>query len=144
MTVGAGLAAMVALFLLAAAVHYRRRLTEAQARAADLGARLEREQALVDTSPEAIVCWDTVTGDQKLSPGAVRMIGCAPDDAIGAEQIAGLVSESRASGIRAAVAALIASGTDFDALVPGPGERRYALRGRSIPQGPGGHLAVAA
>lgn len=141
-TVSAAVAAIVALCLLLATVHCRRRLTESEARAADLEARLEREQALVDSSPQAIVCWDTSTGDQKLSPGAVRMIGCAADDEVGAEQIAGLVSEARASGIRAAVAALIASGTDFDALVPGFGERRYALRGRSIPQGSGGHLAV--
>jgi len=141
-TVSAALAAIVALCLLLATVHYRRRLTETEARAADLQDRLEREQALVDSSPEAIICWDTVTGDQKLSPDAVRMIGCAADDEVGAERIAGLVSEARASGIRAAVAALIASGTDFDALVPGFGERRYALRGRSIPQGAGGHLAV--
>jgi hypothetical protein len=46
----------VALFLLLAEVHYRRRLGEAETRAADLETRLEREQALVEISPEAIIC----------------------------------------------------------------------------------------
>tara|TARA_R110000868_G_scaffold778_2_gene5678 strand:- start:8599 stop:11064 length:2466 start_codon:yes stop_codon:yes gene_type:complete len=141
-TVSASIAAIVALCLLLATVHYRRRLTEAEARADDLESQLTREQALVDSSPQAIVCWDTSTGDQKLSPGAVRMIGCAVDDVVDPERIAGLVSAGRASGIRAAVAALIASGEEFDALVPGTGDRRYALRGRAIPQGADGHLAV--
>jgi PAS domain-containing protein len=70
------------------------------------------------------------------------MLGCAVDDTVGAEQIAALVTEARTSGTRAAVAALIASGTEFDDLVPGNGDRRYALRGRTIPKQAGGHLAV--
>ena len=70
------------------------------------------------------------------------MLGCTIDDAVGAEQVAALVTEARTSGTRAAVAALIASGTEFDDIVPGNGDRRHALRGRAIPQEAGGHLAV--
>lgn len=141
-TVSASVAAIVALCLLLAAVHYRRRLTGAEARAAELESLLEREQALLETAPQAILCWDTGTGDQKLSAGAARMLGCSVDDTVGAEQVAEIVSESRAAGVRAAVAALIASGTAFDDLVPGTGGRRYGLSGRAIPQDTGGHLAV--
>ena len=50
-TISASVAAIVALFLLLAAVHYRRRLGEAETRAADLETRLEREHAIVETSP---------------------------------------------------------------------------------------------
>lgn len=141
-TVSSSVAAIVALCLLLAAVHYRRRLTAAETRVADLENRLEREQALLDSAPQAIICWDTGTGDQKLSAGAVRMIGCSVDDTVGAEQVAAIVSESRAAGVRASVAALIAAGTAFDDIVPGTGGRRYGLSGRSIPQHGGGHLAV--
>ena len=141
-TISASVAVIVAICLLLAAVHYRRRLGEAETRATDLEIRLEREQALVETSPQAIICWDTTTGDQKLSSGAARMLGCTIDDAVGAEQVAALVTDARSAGTRAAVAALIASGTEFDDIVPGNGDRRYALRGRAIPQQAGGHLAV--
>jgi signal transduction histidine kinase len=141
-TVSASVAAIVALGLLLATIHYRRRLTDSETRVLDLENRLQREQALLDSAPQAIICWDTGTGDQKLSPAAVRMTGCAVGETVGAEQIAAIVSKSRAAGVRASVGALIASGTAFDDVVPGTGGRRYGLSGRSIPQVDGGHLAV--
>lgn len=141
-TVSASVAAIVALCLLLAVVHYRRRLTEAESRAAELEALLGREHALIDTAPQAIICWDTGTGDQKLSATAAQLLDCLPDDVVGAEQVAEIVSESRAAGVRAAIGALIASGTAFDDLVPGTGGRRYALSGRAIIQDNGGHLAI--
>lgn len=55
-TISASVAVIVAICLLLAAVHYRRRLGEAETRATDLEIRLEREQALVETSPQAIIC----------------------------------------------------------------------------------------
>ena len=46
-------------FLIFATVYFRRKFRDADARATDLEARLEREQALLCTAPQAIVCWDT-------------------------------------------------------------------------------------
>jgi signal transduction histidine kinase len=111
-------------------------------RATDLEARLEREQALLDSAPQAIVCWDTATGEQKISEAAARMIGCDQADALSGERIAEIVSPDGRAGVRAAIDALIETGKPFDELVPGLSEKRYALRGRMIGEEDGGHLAV--
>jgi PAS domain-containing protein len=126
-TVGAGIAVLVALCLLLATVHYRRRFTAAEARAADLEIQFERERSLLDTSPEAIVCWDTASGDQKLSAAAARMIGCAVTDSVGAEKIAALATGDSQAAVQTAVTDLIDAGKIFDEIVPGSRIRDAAL-----------------
>ena len=76
-------------FLIFATVYFRRRFLDANVRAADLEARLTREQALLDSAPQAIVCWDTGTGEQKISQAASRMIGCDQSDTLDGEQAVG-------------------------------------------------------
>ena len=130
-------------FLIFGTVYFQRKFRAAETRAADLETRLEREQALLDSAPQAIVCWDTGTGDQKISRAAARMIGCDQAESLTGERIAGIVSESARAAIHAAIDGLIESGTPFDEVVPGLSERRYALRGRAIgDEGTTGHLAV--
>jgi PAS domain-containing protein len=58
-TIVAALCFFFAPFLIFATVYFRRKFRDADARATDLEARLEREQALLCTAPQAIVCWDT-------------------------------------------------------------------------------------
>ncbi|MDE0796487.1 MAG: PAS domain-containing protein [Alphaproteobacteria bacterium] len=129
-------------FLIFATVYFRRKFRDADARATDLEARLEREQALLDSAPQAIVCWDTATGEQKISEAAARMIGCDQADALNGERIAEIVSPVSRAGVRAAIDALIVSSEPFDELVPGMLEKCYALRGRMIGEKDGDHLAV--
>lgn len=141
-TIVAALCFFLAPFLIFATVYFRRRFREADARAAELEARLEREQALLESAPQAIVCWDLVTGEQKISEAAARMIGCDQAEALNGERIAEIVSPRQRAEIRAAIDALVASGKPFDELVPGLSEKRYALRGRAIGGEDGGYLAV--
>lgn len=141
-TIVAALCFFFAPFLIFATVYFRRKFRDADARATDLEARLEREQALLDSAPQAIVCWDTATGEQKFSEAAARMIGCDQADALNGERIAEIVSPVSRAGVRAAIDALIVSSEPFDELVPGMLEKCYALRGRMIGEKDGDHLAV--
>ena len=112
-TIVAALCFFLAPFLIFATVYFRRRFREADARAAELEARLEREQALLESAPQAIVCWDLVTGEQKISEAAARMIGCDQADALNGERIAEIVSPRQRAEIRTAIDALVASGKPF-------------------------------
>lgn len=141
-TVSASVALFVALCLLLAAIHYRRRLGDATAYAAELERALTRERALIDTSPEAILCWDLAAGDQKLTDAAIRMLGIQPGTVVGAEQVAAAVGEQYRAKVEADVGALIERGVSFDALVEGNGNRRLVLCGRVVPQAGGRHIAV--
>lgn len=137
-----GLCFLAVPFLIFAAVYYRGKSRAVTARAADLETRLIREQALLDSAPQAIVCWDTATGDQKISAAAAGMIGCDQADGLNAERITEIVAPGRRAALRGAIDALIETGKPFDELVPGLSEKRYAVRGRAIGGDEGGHLAV--
>lgn len=144
-TIVAAVCFLIAPFLIFATVYFRRKFRDADARAADLAVRLDREQALLDSAPQAIVCWDTGTGEQKISTAASRLIGCDQADTLNGDRIAEIVSPGSREGIRAAIDALIESGKPFDEIVPGVAERRYAFRGRAIGNGDdeeSDHLAV--
>ena len=141
-TIVAALCFVLTPFLIFGTAYFRSKFRDAAARAVDLEARLEREQALLDSAPQAIVCWDTGTGDQKVSESAARMIGCDQADVLNGARIAEIVSDDNRAAISAAINDLIATGKPFDKIVPGTSERRYALRGRAIGEGESGHLAV--
>jgi PAS domain-containing protein len=141
-TIVAALCFFFAPFLIFATVYFRRKFRDADARATDLEARLEREQALLDSAPQAIVCWDTATGEQKISEAAARMIGYDQADALNGERIAEIVSPVSRAGVRAAIDALIASSEFFDELVPGMLEKCCALSGHMIGEKDGDHLAA--
>lgn len=141
-TIVAAICFLLAPFLIFAAVYFRSKFRDAQARATDLEARLIREQALLDSAPQAIVCWDTATGDQKISEAAARMIGCGQADALDGARIAEIFSPDCRADIRASIDALIETGKPFDELVQGLSEKRYALRGRTIGGDDDGRLAV--
>lgn len=141
-TIVAAICFFLAPFLIFATVYFRRKFRDADARAADLAQRLEREQALLDSAPQAIVCWDSGTGEQKISEAAARLIGCDQADALGGERIAEIVSPGSRADVTAAIDALIKFGKPFDEVVPGLSERRYALRGRAIGDEDSDHLAV--
>ncbi|CAN0326166.1 unnamed protein product, partial [Discosporangium mesarthrocarpum] len=146
-TIIAAICFLLAPFLVFATVYFHRRFRAADARAADLESRLTREQALLDSAPQAIVCWDTATGEQKVSEAAARMIGCDQADALNGTRIAEIIVPDSRAAIRASIDALIEARKPFDEIVPGFSEKRYALRGRSIGgegggEEDGGHLAV--
>ena len=137
-----GLCFLAVPFLIFVAVYFRGKSRAATDRAVDLEMRLEREQALLESAPQAIVCWDTATGDQKISAAAARMIGCDQADALNGTRIAEIVFPDSRAAIRTSIDALIEARKPFDAIVPGLSEKRYALRGRTIGEEDGGHLAV--
>lgn len=141
-TIVGALCFLLAPFLIFATVYFRRKFRDAEARATDLEARLVREQLLLDSAPQAIVCWDTGTGEQKISEAAARMIGCDQADVLSAERIAKIVSSRSRDEINSAIDALVEAGKPFDEVVSGLSEKRYALRGRAIGNGGDDHLAV--
>ncbi len=141
-TVSAWVSLFAAICLLLAAVHYRRRLREARAYAAELESQLTRERALLDTAPEAILCWDSATHDQKVSPAAARLVGVASGEPVDAEAVAGIVEPSQRAKIASEIDALIGRGIAFDAAADGGAGRRFALSGRIVPQAGGRHIAI--
>ncbi|MGB0630904.1 MAG: ATP-binding protein [Alphaproteobacteria bacterium] len=133
------IAALILALALARQVRGRRAET---ARANALAAELDRERALVETAPEAIICWDTGSGEQKLSTAAARILGCTEADPVSADTIAGLAVEDARSELREAVADLIADGTEFHTRFDAPGDKRFELSGRAIIQDGRKPLAV--
>lgn len=118
-TIVAAICFVVTFFLIFGTVYFQRKFRDAAACAADLYARLEREQALLDSAPQAIVYWDTGTGDQKISKSAARMIGCDQADVLNGARIAEIVSDDNRAVVSAAIDDLINSGAPFDKIVPG-------------------------
>jgi PAS domain S-box-containing protein len=108
-TIVAALCFVLTPFLIFGTAYFRSKFRDAAARAVDLEARLEREQALLDSAPQAIVCWDTGTGDQKVSESAARMIGCDQADVLNGARIAEIVSDDNRAAISAAINDLIAT-----------------------------------
>ena len=141
-TTATWIAALVALAFALAFVWQLRAYRAEKARAEKLLAELDRERALVETSPEAIICWDTGSGEQKLSAAALRILGCAVSDPVSADTVAALAAEDDRSGLRDAVAALIADGAEFDMRFDAPAEKRFELSGRAIQQDAGKPLAI--
>lgn len=141
-TTATWIAALVALAFALAFVWQLRAYRAEKARAEQLLAELDRERALVETSPEAIICWDTGSGEQKLSAAALRILGCAVSDPVSADTVAALAVEDDRSDLRDAVAALIADGAEFDMRFDAPAEKRFELSGRAIQQDAGKPLAI--
>lgn len=141
-TVSAWLSLIAAIVLALAAARYRRCLQDAERRVAELNEELERERAVIDTAPNAIICWDTARGDQKVSESAARLLGCAPDTPVDAARIAAMFPESRRAAVTRAIDGLLEDGSAVDMLVEAESDRRYQLCGRAIPQHAAGHLSV--
>ena len=132
---------LVALCFLLAAVRYYRLLTEERAKAQKFEQLLERERALLNTSPEAIICWDKASGEQKISPAAARILGCEPDEPVSSDTISGLAGSADRSELASSIQALVDEGRNFDTQVSAAPDKRYSLSGRAVFTG-GGHLAV--
>ncbi len=141
-TVSAWVASAVALILLLAAVHFKRRLTAAESEAAALRDELDRERAVTDTVPQAVVCWDPVSGDRKVSELAAHILGVAVDAPVGAAEFAALAKPEMRGEVEDAVRALLDRGRSFDLTLSGAGGRRFAAAGRSVPLQGEAHLSV--
>ena len=130
-------------FCLALALVRQSRARQAETARADLLAdELDRERALVETSPEAIICWDTGSGEQKLSDAAARILGCTISDPVSADTIAALAVDDERAGLQKAVSSLISDGVEFHSRFDATGDKRFELSGRAMDQDGGKPLAV--